>query len=283
MEKNPSASLYKQNWYFKCFSCGASMSFSRLYKELKNEAWNEHGVLNLTDVDKFSSYETDFEKERAAFEITDGHVTSVYDNAKALNYCRSRFISDAFIQEFGLKATDLCRFKNKKIWTDRLLIPIDFLSKPYSIEGRDYLRTQTPKCLYPKDANVDICFNQDNLRKNETLVVCEGLMDIPKIWDFFTKNVTATFGVSLTDKQKEFLKDARDLILFIDDDEAGRSSVGFFESFMERDFRVAVVAGKDPGDSTPEEIEQALKNSKKYGDFIIEESGLFHREAFSLA
>lgn len=283
MEKVPSAVLYKKNWFFKCFTCATNLSFSKLYEELKHQPWNEHGTIQLTEQRLYEQrlYQST-ETARKTFNIIEGRVTEVYDNAKALVYCRSRSLSDAFIKEFGIKATDLCQFENKKIWKDRLLIPIYYKGSLYSLEGRDYTREQIPKCLYPKDAKVDICFNQDNLRSDEPLVVCEGLMDIPKIWDHFTKNVTVTFGVSLTHNQKSYLKHHKDIILFIDDDAAGHSSIDFFESFMENDFRVAVVKDKDPGDSTPEEIEKALKYALPYGDFIVEHSGLFNRQKLSL-
>ena len=282
MEKQASAALYKANWFFKCFTCGESMPFHRLYQELKHEPWNEHGTIKLVEKDLYERRVQQLEKERSSFEIIAGKITEVYDNAKALAYCRSRSLSDAFIKEFKIRATDLCQFKNKKLWHDRLLIPIYYQGKLYSLEGRDYLRTQTPKCLYPKDAQVSICFNQDNLRKDQPLVVCEGLMDIPKVWEYVTKNTTVTFGVSLAQEQKDFLKDCKNLILFIDDDKAGHSSIDFFEDFMEYDFKVARVHGKDPGDSTPEEIEYAISHAKPFGEFVIEESGLFNKEKFSL-
>jgi DNA primase len=282
-EKKPSAALYKDRWLFKCFACGETHGFARFYEDLKHEPWNEHGEFSIKVYRR--KLESLTEKQRGTYEIIEGRVTSVYDNAKALEYCRSRDIDDRFMQFFEFQATDLCKFKHRldengkpirsSLWKDRLLIPIDFEGKSYSLEGRDYTRQQFAKCLYPKSCRTDICFNQDNLDSDDLLVVCEGLMDIHKIWTSITKNVTCTFGVSLTEEQKIFLQSASNLVLYIDDDVAGHKSVSIFEKFMQHDFKVAVTKDKDPGDATIQEAEFAIKNSISWVDWMLNEIDLF--------
>jgi DNA primase len=284
-ERNPSAALYKDKWLFKCFACGETRGFARFYEDLKQEPWNEHGEFSLNPCHR--EIESLTEKQRGAYEIIEGRVTSVYDNARALEYCRSRSVDDRFIKFFEFQATDLCKFKalldregkplRSALWKDRLLIPIDLGGKPYSLEGRDYTRRQFQKCLYPKGCRTDICFNQDNLNKDGLLIVCEGLMDIHKIWTEITKNVTCTFGVSLTEGQKTFLQSASNLVLYIDDDPAGRNSVNIFEKFMQREFRIAVTKGKDPGDATIQESEFAIKNSVLWVDWLLNEIDVFEK------
>lgn len=284
-DNNPSAVIYKDKHLFKCFVCGDAYSFSYLYFKLKGKPWACHDDFSIRQTsvqDTLDAY------TRRSFSIAEGKVTSVYDNAKALSYCRSRDVSDDFMRHFNFQATDICKFEGSEnqsgsVWCDRLLIPILLNGKPYSLEGRDYTRKQTPKCLYPRGCKTDICFNQDALDKNELLIVCEGIMDIHKIWSSITKNVTCTFGVSLSPCQKEFLCDAKNLILFVDDDEAGHNSVSIFEKFMQNDFKVAVVKGKDPGDATVEELKNAIKNAIIWTDFLIDDVGLFgNTESFSL-
>jgi DNA primase len=284
-ENNPSAALYKDRWLFKCFACGEIRGFAKFYEDLKHEPWNEHGEFSL------KPYRPEFEsltnRQREIYEIVEGRVTSVYDNAKALEYCRSRNVDNKFMQFFEFQATDLCKFKpqldndgkptRSALWKDRLLIPIDLDGKPYSLEGRDYTRKQSIKCLYPKGCKTNICFNQNNLNKDDLLIVCEGLMDIHKIWTSITKNVTCTFGVSLTDEQKNFLQSSSNLVLYVDDDPVGRNSVNIFEKFMQRDFRVAVTRGKDPGDATVQEAEYAIKNSILWVDWMLNEIKVFEK------
>jgi DNA primase len=287
-EKKPSAALYKDRWLFKCFACGETRGFAKFYEDLKHEPWNKHGDFSLKTYHR--EFESLTDRQREVYEIIEGKVTSVYDNAKALEYCRSRNIDDKFMQFFEFQATDLCKFKpqldkDKKpirsaLWKDRLLISINLAGKPYSLEGRDYTRQQFPKCLYPRGCKTDICFNQDNLNKDDLLIVCEGLMDIHKIWTHITENVTCTFGVSLTEGQKKFLESASNLILYVDDDSAGHNSVNIFEKFMQRDFKVAVTKGKDPGDATVQEAEFAIKNSIMWVDWMLNEIDVFEKSGF---
>ena len=290
-EKTASAALYKDRWLFTCFACGESRSFPRLYEDLKNEPWDEHGSFGI--LPSCRKEETFIQRNRKAYEISEGRITSVYDNAKALAYCRSREIDDAFMQEFDFQATTLCKFQpfsdtndtvtRPVLWQDRLLIPINLNNKPYSLEGRDYTRAQHPKCLYPKGCKTDICFNQDALDLNDVLIVCEGLMDIHKIWKNITKNVTCTFGMRISDKQKTFLKSAKNLILYIDDDAAGHNSVSIFEKFMQFDFKVAMTKGKDPGDSSISESEYAITHAVNWVDWLFERVNVFDKpQYFSL-
>ena len=286
-KRTASAVIYKDKWLFICFGCGTNYSFSKLYEELKGVPWNEHGSFSMVPVPSIKNSLT--EEYRNKYEIEDGVITSVFDNAKALGYCRSRSIKDDFMQMFDFQATDLCSFKKidsqgkKTIWIDRLLIPIKYNGMPYSLEGRDYTRKQEVKCLYPKGCSTDICFNQDNLDINDLLVVCEGIMDIHSIWSDITKNVTCTFGVKVTKNQISFLKSAKKLVLFIDDDPAGHTSVSIFEKFMENDFKVAVVNKKDPGEATFYELDTAIRDAKNWVDFLMEKTDLFDKPTiFSL-
>jgi hypothetical protein len=283
-DRHPSAALYKDKWLFKCFSCDTSYSFPKLYEALKGKPWNEHGAFSMVPV---PARDTLTDTCRETFAIEEGRVTSVYDNAKALSYCRSRGVSDEFMRFFGFQASDLCKFRKTvkddpaSIWRDRLLIPINLNGKPYNLEGRDYTRGQIPKCLYPKHCKTDICFNQDNLDKSKPLIVCEGIMDIHKIWSSVDKNVTCTFGVSLSEGQKKFLRGIPNVVLFIDDDPAGHESVSVFEQFMNYDFKVAVVPGTDPGGACIDRIHEALSEAVSWTDFLMEDAKLFGKSAKS--
>ena len=106
--KTASAALYKDKWLFKCFGCGAVYSFYKLYRALKGKPWNEHGSFGMVPLPVKDTLSRDY---REAFAIEEGLVTGVYDNARALEYCRSRGVSDEFMRFFNFKATDICKFK----------------------------------------------------------------------------------------------------------------------------------------------------------------------------
>ena len=280
-EKNASAALYKKNWMFKCFTCNTVYNFAGLHKVLLGKPWKRNKDFSLTDPVE-AVHSVSYTKERIAFEMTSGIIKEVYNNPQANAYCHSRFMSDDFISFFKVRCTKSCSFSGGSHWKDRLLIPIYKDGKLYSLEGRDYTRKQKPKCLYPRGAYVDICFNQDNLDKEKPLIVCEGIMDIPKIWGKLTTNVTCTFGVSLSQSQKDYLKDAKNLILFIDDDEAGRKSIELFKSFMQNDFKVAFVKGKDPGDSSFVELRDAIQNARYSYELDLDAKEDIKPKTFSL-
>jgi DNA primase len=142
-------------------------------------------------------------------------------------------------------------------------------------EGRDYTRRQQKKVLYPVNTSVNYIFNSIGLDLNKPLIVVEGLMDVHKIWQWITANVTCTFGIQLKEHQKEQLSFFKDIILFIDDDEAGRRSIGLFEEFYPHDFRVAVSPGNDPGSSSREQLESAIDGAKLFNLFLMDDIGVF--------
>lgn len=283
-DRNPSAVVYKDNGYFKCFSCLTEKPFARLYKDLTGSEWDGKLALSLNmfgdrDVAKKVKRKKDAEKLFNAGEgvLIEGELSEVRDVPEAAAYCESRGVEESFVRAFNIKALASGKV-NGAIWRDRLLIPFEDGGRVRSVEGRDYTRRQPKKVLYPAGTSVDFMFNSDGLDTEKTLIVTEGVMDVHKIWQRITRNVTCSFGVNLRDRQKETLKKFNDIILFIDDDEAGRRSVKLFEEFYPRDFRVAVIGGKDPGDGTEEEIRDAVENSRVFNEFLMADVGLFARK-----
>lgn len=280
-DHDASATLYKDRKYFECFACGKKYFFKTWYKVAKGKSWDDGRELILTRPKQHTIELSSAMRRTVDFE--DGVITSVYDNVHALEYCRSRGVNDEFIKTFNLSASELCKI-NGKVWVNRLLIPVKEDGKDYSLEGRDYRKDQKAKCLYPKDSPIDTLFNIDGIDYSKPLVVVEGTMDLHKIWQHVTKNVVATFGIMIPSKQQDILKKHSDLILFIDDDKAGRQSISIFEKFMPYNFRVAIVRGEDPGSSTIPQLEQAISEAKPFGKFLIDDLGIFpEKEKISLS
>jgi len=287
-DRNPSAVIYKDNGYFKCFSCATERSFPHFYKDLTNAEWDGKLSLSLTmfnpqhDVAIKVLQNRQKNKSQSLSQDTlvdiDGELLPVCDVPKAKEYCDSRSIEDSFIDVFEFKALVNGRV-NGVPWSERLVIPYKDEGLVKAVEGRDYTREQSKKVLYPIDTSVDFIFNRDNLNMNETLIVVEGVMDVHKIWQWVTANVTCTFGINMRERQKEMLKEFDDIILFIDDDEAGRKPIKAFEEFYPGDFRVAVIPGKDPGDGTRQELIQAIGNSRPFNEFLIDDVGLFSKKS----
>ena len=76
----------------------------------------------------------------------------------------------------------------------------------------------------------------------------------------------------------------KDIILFIDDDKAGRMSIDVFEEFYPDSYRVAVVKDKDPGACDINELKNAIEKAQPFNVFLIEDIGLFpKRQSISLS
>ena len=296
-DKNPSAVLYKNN--LSCVDFGGDIggSFSYFYYKCTNESLVKR--LNLTETE-FSNkiFFKDSQKERERYfdleskkelRIQGGKIQ--YDFSKNLlaqKYVRQRFLSREFMMEFQIgfcTNIGICRapsdaFKNPELkftkFINRVCIPIYEGSELVSIEGRDFTKKSKPKVLYPKGGSVSHLFNYDNLNKKEPLIVVEGIMDMPRIWQHMTKNITTTFGVNMTPKQKKQLKEFEHVIVFSDSDEAGRRMIADFDEFMERPYWIARLEKGDPGnpDNSIETIENCIINAKESTEFLLEESQL---------
>jgi DNA primase len=283
-DHTPSAVIYKDNGFFHCYTCLTDKPFPRLYKDLAGIEWDGKFNLSLTmfrDVEHRIIAERVKNERRLWQRPLDGIVNfdmplkNVQDVPQAWTYCNSRAVSPDFIEAFGIKVFESGRV-NDIPWHNRLITPLkDGEGVLRSVEGRDYTRQQQKKVLYPLNTSVSFIFNSICLDVEKTLIVVEGLMDVHKIWQRITQNITCTFGIQLKEPQKEQLRNFKDIILFIDDDVAGRQSVDQFEKFYPWDFRVAISPGKDPGDSTFRELETAIEGAKPFNVFLMEDAGLF--------
>jgi hypothetical protein len=207
-----------------------------------------------------------------------GQVLSVYELPDALRYCYSRHMTDQFIKEFELTYLPFGYLNGSKMpWIQRLMIPIKEGGKVLSIEGRDITRKQAKKALYPKTCTTSTLFNIDRLRKDQPLVVVEGIMDLIPVWRVH-ENVTCTFGIQLSHRQKRLLKEFPNVVLMPDSDEGGERFIDILDSFYEDEFFIAQVPEKDPGDSTEEHIIEALKNRKSVTRYLMEVTGCLEKK-----
>ena len=281
MDKTPSWTLYKDTGHHVCYSCGFSGSINHLVKSLSGKGIVEFCDLGEMESFIFKNHKVATPSEAKGFPIKknqmviEGAVHNVFDDEVVMEYLKGRHINKQFIDDFSL-----FYMKNGKIngtpIANRVLIPIVYDHKRISIEARDYTNNQKKKVIYPKGGTVNTLFNFDNLDKNELLYLCEGIMDIPLIYSNVTKNVTCTFGVNITNTQKEMLKQFPKVCLFLDDDIAGHNLVNSFDQWYENEFEVTWIAGRDPGDkaNTINNIEVACENKYTATEYLLMKSGL---------
>ena len=214
-------------------------------------------------------------------------------NPEALEYARSRFMNDEFIDFFHIgyskKSFIYLRKKGEELanpsktpFYKRLIIPIIEDGVIASVEGRDVTRHQTPKCLYPASyqgsiggSNYRRLFNIDNLDRNKPLIICEGIMDTVRIWQSITKNVTCTYGSSLKRRLLEDINEFRDVIVFSDSDAGGLTAMRHMDEYYKKDFKVAQLPSGDPGDeiNTVDMLKRAIDNAILFPEWILKYTG----------
>lgn len=270
-EKNPSFVMYKNTGAYICFSCNERGNYKKLYYKLTNHFLKSN--LNTFWKDSLKNYENAIK----SYDIqVYGNIESPQSDYEAYTYLQRRNFTNEMIRKFHIGVAKKVRI-NSTWFHNRIVIPIIDNKKIENYEGKAYFPEQKPKVLYPKSANTSTIFNIDNLKSNRTLIVTEGIFDLALIWRYFTNNVTATFGSSISKKQLKLLSQFEDIILFIDDDEAGWNVVNTFSNSecIDKDFRVAYVKDKDPGDASLEELDKALQKAKVFNEAQIKKSGLF--------
>ena len=116
-----------------------------------------------------------------------------------------------------------------------------------------------PKTLYISNSRCqETLWNIDNLNREEDLFVVEGLGSVCCLWSHISKNVTAIFGVSITEEQIEYLKQFKKVIYIPDYDKAGYESVNFLKDKIDN-LSVIVCQCED----TDSEYVDTIKNSEQ--------------------
>jgi DNA primase len=300
-DKNPSMVLYKENLFCVDFSRGYRKSlFTFVWDTLQQNLFSLLGITKKESIEKnFFIEEAHNKRKFLEMKKTDSYKMFIkgdrikYDfslNRKAHEYSNKRFLTKEFIDYFQIgysdvsyiyRAPDVKESETLKgtIFQDRICIPIIENNEIISIEGRDFTGKNSKKVIYPRGGKTSTLFNIDNLSHKDPLVIVEGVMDTPRIWEHITKNVTTVFGITLSKRQKDLLKEFDDIILFPDTDKAGRLLVSTFDQFYEKPFRVAFLQEHDPGNPlvSLHQIEKAISQSKESTEFFLDESELFEK------
>lgn len=280
-DRRPSLRVNLNTGMFHCFSCGYSGGWYKLYYQLTGKFFNEKSFNDITlDNIFFKPDNKNRTKEKKLPEIihTEGELYDINNNI--MGFLNSIGIySEKFIQDYNISYTPFSRFIAKHLkdnvekhtaFYKRILIPIYKNGKLVNIEGRAYEKDVKPKVIYVKGGLSDILFNIDKVNLDEPIIMVEGIKDFFKVWNIYP-NVIACLGNGLGKKQAiELNEKVKDLIVFIDDDEAGIDLLEKLELQYNRDFKVIDPReGRDPNDLTFEEIKFKIDNEiESYGKFL---------------
>lgn len=249
-ESRPSMSISKSKQVFNCKSCGAAGNAIHYYAAMKKmeyrdaliELGRKYGVIGKKD-----SKENDFMQEMAEI-----YMAKLKKSAAAMNYLRSRKLTDETIREFGLgyatgneftvqsiyetmKKANLIRTSENgyqySFFSKRIIFPIrSVYGRVHGFGGRDITGLakakyiNSPESEYFKKSNILYGLDKsiEEIRKKREAIVVEGYMDVITLYQEGIKNVCSPMGVSLGKTQaNELFRNADSIVLCLDGDKAG--------------------------------------------------------------
>lgn len=306
-DKHPSFSVDIDRALCHCFSCGYNGTLRRLFREITGHSINKELGIKYEAQDESTFINPFKETIKEDLSVTpdvhialDGAFIPVDKDPDVCKYLMQRCIPVSVAKSMRMQFATMARSfdtfepenKDQMVYFNkRLVIPIYEKGKLLSCEGRDIygkdyyynaLRRkgmnpdehEYKKCIYPRGASTSTLYDIDKLDTSKRLYFVEGIMDLAVLRSdsfFNTKNSTAVFGASISERQKYFLKQF-DFTYIIDADLAGWLSLrrlmeSLKEAPIKRDWKFVVppfqeLGVKDVGDipvKTGKTIEQCRK------------------------
>ena len=290
-EKHPSFVIYKNTYHCRCFSCGYNNSIFDLIKDLNGKSANS--LLGINNNFKNYLFDKPIQNKVNKKVIHNknkiiklyGEIKEVFSNNEVMSYLNRKNITNKFITDFKIKyfnrlKIDIIDKESNNIITrnfkNRLLIPIAYKNKIINYELRDYTGTSKKKVLYVKSCPLNILFNIDNLDRDKPLLLTEGIFDLSFIYNYISTNCTSVLGISLTNRQIDFLNEFKEIVLFPDNDERGEGFISKLYEVLERDFYIAKIKNfSDPGESSLENLNLAYKSKIISSEYFINKYKIF--------
>ena len=286
-DKHPSFSVDLDRALCHCFSCGYNGKLRGLFREITGHSINkELGIKweaqdEATFVNPFKeTVKEDLSATPDVHIALDGAFIPVDKDPDVCKYLMQRCIPVSVAKSMRMSFATMARSfdtfepnnKDQMVYfTKRLVIPIYERGKLLSCEGRDIygkeyyynmLRRkgmdpdehEYKKCIYPRGASTSTLYDIDKLDSSRRLYFVEGIMDLAVLRSdsfFNTKNSTAVFGASISERQRYFLKQF-DFTYVIDNDLAGWLSLrrlveALKEAPIKRDWKFVVPPFHDQG------------------------------------
>lgn len=174
--------------------------------------------------------------------------SELYDVLKSKGFSDKDIISSAVAVERGNKIYDL--YKN------RIMFPLyDLDGKVVGFSGRIYFDSEESKYVNTRETPIfkkgELLYNyhiaKKEARKEKSIIVVEGFMDVIRLSTIGVKNVVATMGTAVTKYQANLIKKmALNIILMFDGDSAGeKATSSFLEQFISDDSNIKIVRLED--------------------------------------
>lgn len=298
-DHSPSMSVSPEKQIYTCFSCGASgnvftfvadfekISFTEAVRLLGEKAGINIGT-NISVSNKRDEY---FDIYSTANKF---YQNSLFTNLgkNAIEYLDKRHIDKDTIKKFGIglsiQKVSLTEYLiNKKysidklvdvgltnenghdIFINRIMFPIyDLSGNPVAFSGRIYNTKDTAKYVNTKETDKfkkgKILYNyhiaKEHLKKNDSVIIMEGQMDVIRASIVGIDNCIATMGTALTREHKSIIRNmANNVVLCFDGDAAGeKATISAIELLEDTGVNIKIV--RLPDNLDPDEY--ILKNGK---------------------
>ncbi len=298
-DHSPSMSVSPDKQIYTCFSCGASgnvFTFVADYEKISfHEAVRLLGEKVGIEVGKSITFDAKKDDYFDIYNMSNKfYQNSLFTNLgkNAIEYLEKRNIDKETIKKFGIglsiqKVSLTDYLVNKKysidklidcgitndnghdIFINRIMFPIyDLNGNPVAFSGRIYNTRDTAKYVNTKETDKfkkgKILYNyhiaKEQLKKNDSIIIMEGQMDVIRASTIGINNCIATMGTALTKDHKNIIRNmANTIILCFDGDSAGeKATISAIELLEDTDANIKIV--RLPDNMDPDEY--ILKNGK---------------------
>ena len=263
-DHSPSMSVSKEKQIFTCFSCGATGNVFTFVADYEHIGFYEAVRLLGNQVGyNLGQAKVIKNKNTKAYEIYDKACKFYQNNLNtalgknANEYLEQRHIDKETIKKFkiglSLSKTSVTDFLLNKdislknlvnlgisnengtdLFINRIMFPLyDLEGNVVAFSGRIYNTKDGSKYINTKETPIfkkgNILYNYHNakelLKKNDSIIVMEGFMDVIRASTVGITNCIATMGTALTKQNANLLKKmANNIILCFDGDKAGEEA-----------------------------------------------------------
>ena len=219
-ESDPSMSFDKKGKTFRCFSCGATYNIIDHYMEYYHKAYIE-AIKAIVNDFNISTDKLHIETERKPIKAPTKHENNI---SKSIAYINKRCISENTIKYAGIKEDN----KGNIVFVYRNELGEHITNKYRPSYKIDKDKKQL-KMWFEAETNINTLYLMDKADITKPLVICEGEFDCLSLIEAGYRNaVSVPTGCKSTEwitSNWTWLEQFEEIILWYDNDEAGREGV----------------------------------------------------------
>ena len=317
-DHSPSMSVSPEKQIFTCFSCGATGNVFTFVSDFEKISFIDAVRLLGDKVGINIGNNVNVKKEKDDYFDIYNLAGKFYQNSlftnlgkNAIEYLENRKIDKETIKKFGIglsiQKVSLTEYlKSKKyeenklidigltnengndIFINRIMFPIyDLSGNIVAFSGRIYNTKDNSKYINTKETDKfkkgKILYNyhiaREYLKKNDSVILMEGQMDVIRSSTVGINNAIATMGTALTKDHKSILKNMTDnIILCFDGDAAGEKATNAAIELLE-DTGINIRVVRLPNNTDPDEyilkegadsFKEQIKNATSLVDYKME-------------